>query len=108
MSQHQTATYAFSETEAAPPASTARPEYTAWIQQETAGRDVTGLCKVYSEMMAKQFPELKIIEGSVETGYGYICGHFWLEDEHGSIIDPTAQQFDTLGGVMRYSRRVLE
>lgn len=45
--------------------------------------------------MNEQFPELTIVPGFVETDWGE-REHFWLKDQSGEIVDPTASQFNII------------
>ena len=71
-------------------------KYRVWIDENVA--QSLGLCKTHCESMMLVFPELKIVRGH------YICmiwgerEHWWLLDEDGAVVDPTAQQFPSKGG----------
>jgi hypothetical protein len=38
----------------------------------------------------------KLVEGEIKLKNGYIANHFWIELEDGKVIDPTADQFNSL------------
>lgn len=73
-------------------------KYQNWIEQNAPkGSDAYGKCAETTERMIKAFPELKRIRGHY---YCYIWGertHWWLQDQDGSIVDPTATQFPSGG-----------
>ena len=70
-------------------------KYKEWIEKNVI--DPLGECQKYSELMSANFPELKLVRGY------YICiiwgsrEHWWLQDENGNVIDPTASQFPSKG-----------
>lgn len=71
-------------------------DYTSWIKGYRASVNSTlGRCKEATAAMVKDFPELKIVPGHVYTDWGK-RGHFWCETEDGTIIDPTADQFNVI------------
>lgn len=71
-------------------------KYQAWIAQNIT--ETYGCCKEATDAMVLAFPELKQVRGH------YLCPlwgqrtHWWLVDEWGSIVDPTADQFPSKGG----------
>lgn len=76
-------------------------EYIAWIDgylKRSLGGDGYGECRTATELMVKEFPELKRVAGHVYTlGWGK-RSHFWCVTPDGSIVDPTARQFPGLLG----------
>lgn len=57
-----------------------------------------GKCKELSEAECKANPELTLVRGH------YYCPiwnteepHWWCEDKHGNVIDPSAKQFPSKG-----------
>jgi hypothetical protein len=70
-------------------------KYSEWITKNIT--EAYGKCKEMAEEMAKIFPELTIVRGHY---YCMVWGereHWWLVDEQGHIVDPTAAQFPTKG-----------
>ncbi len=75
-----------------------RREVTRWIEENVS--DPKNHCFFYAAVLAALFPGLTLVRGwntgqfrdgrLVEQGD---TGHFWLEDEEGDIIDPTAAQY---------------
>jgi hypothetical protein len=70
-------------------------EYTQWILENTADRNVKDLCWEYCEWMQSHFPELKIVYGHVICHHAVpvLTQHYWLETPVGEVVDPTAHQF---------------
>lgn len=73
----------------------AQKEYELWIECWLSENKPHGRCKEASEQMNKQFPELIIVPGFVYTDWGR-REHFWLKDQSGEIVDPTASQFNII------------
>ncbi len=55
-------------------------------------------CGTFVRAMHKKFPELRMVPGYYYTpdGRDSLGEHWWLQDEQGAIIDPTADQFSCL------------
>jgi len=72
-----------------------KTEYKTWIEENVS--DTYGTCREVTERMAEAFPELRRVRGHY---FCFLWGrrqHWWLEDEDGNIIDPTAHQFPSKG-----------
>lgn len=74
-----------------------RADYAEWIEFNVRG-DGGGFCYEYTHRMASAFPELR-------TASGYYCApnegeipHWWCVAPDGSVVDPTAGQFQHQGG----------
>ena len=59
---------------------------------------VYGKCKEITEQMAKKHPELTRVRGHYHCPIWGKRAHWWLKDEQGNIVDPTAAQFPSRGG----------
>jgi hypothetical protein len=70
-------------------------KYTDWIRRNVS--DPIGKCIEYTEKMAADFPELTIVRGHYHCQYWGVREHWWLIDERGNIIDPTANQYPSQG-----------
>lgn len=71
-----------------------RPEYQDYINKNfPTFAETYGKCQEASEAMKLAFPELTIVKGYVWAGAWGKRGHWWLVDENGGIVDPTAKQF---------------
>jgi hypothetical protein len=70
-------------------------KYRAWVAETVT--ETYGKCKEVTEAMVAAFPELTRVRGH------YMCAdwgkraHWWLVDENGEIVDPTADQFPCKG-----------
>jgi hypothetical protein len=75
-------------------------KYLLWIEKYESENNILGKCKEACELMIKEFPELTItngfvqsslidIECDIEEGYE----HWWCKDNEGNIIDPTRSQY---------------
>lgn len=73
-------------------------EYSNWIKtnvnQETHGY---GECHEVSHAMAAVFTELTVKKGFYHCHSWGRRTHWWLVDEDGQIVDPTARQFPSAG-----------
>lgn len=73
-------------------------EAARWRVANVFHRKVDGMCWEYCHLIHIQVPELTVVWGdyycSVEN---LVFGHFWLIDEKGGILDPTADQFKSRG-----------
>lgn len=63
---------------------------------------VRGICQSASKAMAAAFPDaLRVAAGLVyvhdKYGKERLLEHWWCEDAHGGIVDPTASQFGPMG-----------
>jgi hypothetical protein len=55
-------------------------------------------CAMFTRHMAERFPELKRVAGFYQNPEGASHGeHWWLETADGIIVDPTADQWPSLG-----------
>lgn len=69
--------------------------YREWIAQNV--EETYGKCQEVTEAMAAAFPDLIRVRGHY---YCFLWGeraHWWLVDEAGDIVDPTAAQFPSKG-----------
>ncbi len=68
--------------------------YAEWIAAYVAKHDgfVRGKCKKATEEMIATFPELRKAAGFVYCRWGR-DQHWWCVDPDGTIVDPTAAQF---------------
>ena len=71
--------------------------YFAWIAQHVPGNPI-GMCSGVTLKMQKAFPELKRVRGWYRCRFWGERDHWWLVSPEGEIIDPTADQFPSLGG----------
>ncbi len=70
-------------------------KYREWISENV--QNAYGKCAEVTNEMAVAFPELVRVRGHY---YCWVWGersHWWLVDENGSIVDPTAEQFPSKG-----------
>jgi len=72
-----------------------RPEYAEWIAANVP--DPHGTCRETTEAMQIAFPELKRVRGHYYCWVGGERPHWWLYDENGDVVDPTASQFGSKG-----------
>lgn len=72
-----------------------KPEYAAWITANV--RNPYGRCKEVTEQMVAAFPELARVRGHYYCWSWGERAHWWLVDEQGEIVDPTAEQFPSKG-----------
>lgn len=74
--------------------------YETWIDIHAprARVDAMGQCRAVSEKMLSMFPELKLVRGHHHCMIWGEREHWWLVDEDGGIVDPTAIQFPSKGG----------
>lgn len=73
---------------------------------EVDGEPIIQRCDAAAPMMAKAFPELKVVRGDYRgpTTQGYWMYHVWCVDKRGNIVDPTGRQFDERGKPDSYMR----
>jgi len=74
-----------------------RPEYAAWIEKHCAGPQ-GGFCHSRATDMQEAFPELVLCRGYYVSVLDGSRPHWWLKDAEGSVIDPTAAQFQMKDG----------
>jgi len=76
-------------------------KYHTWIDEYSKKHPNTrGMCAHATEEMQKVFPELVRVRGHVYNILNNKSSpHWWLKDDVGNIIDPTAKQF---GGILEY------
>jgi hypothetical protein len=67
-------------------------KYQDWIDAKCLTENPKRKCADWTLEMQAAFPELKRVRGWVDT-YGGENPHWWLMDEEGCFIDPTASQF---------------
>ncbi len=74
--------------------------YEAWI--EAAVQDPEGRCKQESKRLARAFPELTMVRGTVQIlgkyGTQHTQTHWWCKTADGEIVDPTKHQFAKVWG----------
>jgi len=71
-------------------------KYMDWIRHNVP-EDCLGDCKMYSEAMAQEFTELKLVRGHYYCPIWGERGHWWLVHPDGYIVDPTRVQFPSNG-----------
>ncbi len=69
-------------------------KYQGWIKKNVKG-DGYAKCIEITLAMGKEFPELQRRKGFFHDGIWGRRTHWWLRDENGNIIDPTAKQHPT-------------
>jgi hypothetical protein len=69
--------------------------YRDWISKNVT--ETYGYCAEVTEQMAKSFPELRRVRGHYYCTVWGERGHWWLVDEEGNVVDPTADQFPSKG-----------
>lgn len=70
----------------------------AWIENNVTSENALENCSMWALIMKRDFPELKIIKGSITHIFCNACYHEYLISPCGKIIDPTRIQFDILFG----------
>lgn len=60
-----------------------------------------GKCKEYVDALIVERPELRAVRGHYHCPIWGKQAHWWAEDEHGNVIDPTVKQFPS-GGMGEY------
>ena len=70
--------------------------YTEWIEQNVNGTGY-GKCSQITMDMANAFPSLRRVRGHYYCPVWGERAHWWLVDEDGTVIDPTAAQFPSRG-----------
>ncbi len=69
-------------------------KYREWINYYYPTKESARLqCKQATIAMQEEFPELKRVRGNVQVGLSF-RPHWWLVDNKGVIVDPTAHQWD--------------
>lgn len=73
-----------------------KPEHAEWIDAYVASVNhfTRGKCGAATAAMKEAFPELRIERGHVQAPWGKDA-HWWCVDTDGTIVDPTASQFQT-------------
>ena len=69
--------------------------YSDWVENNV--KEAYGRCKEYVEKMHTTFPELSVRRGFYHCPFWGERQHWWLEDEDGQVVDPTAVQFPSKG-----------
>lgn len=72
-----------------------------WIAAWQALNEQGGKCGQATLELQAAFPEVERVCGHVLTGAGLPRPHWWCVLD-GAILDPTADQFDTHGGIVVY------
>jgi hypothetical protein len=72
-----------------------KPGYRAWIEANVP--DPVGACAEATLAMLGAFPDLKRVRGHYYCPAWGQREHWWLVTADGTIIDPTAHQFPSLG-----------
>ena len=70
--------------------------YEDWVKANVEG-DGYGHCAEITEAMAEAFPELRRVRGHYYCPFWGERTHWWMETADGEIVDPTLQQFPSLG-----------
>ena len=76
--------------------------YYQWIDANV--REPHNNCFFYAAAMAMRFTELTLVKGCHSQQFKEDTAHFWLVDEDGNPIDPTAVQYD--GGELTEVKKV--
>jgi hypothetical protein len=71
-------------------------DYERWIQENVTG-DGRGKCREWSFAMVTHFPELKLVRGHYHCSIVGERPHWWLVAQNGCIVDPTRNQFPSMG-----------
>jgi hypothetical protein len=73
--------------------------YAAWIEADTANHKgwTRGRCQSAAHALAEAFPELRVVRGYCQLANGFTPQHWWCETADGTVIDPTAAQFEAEG-----------
>ena len=75
-----------------------REHYAAWVAAQNLPERPCGLCESVSRRMVSAFPELRLARGHfVPWGETKQHPHWWCVDASGTVVDPTAAQFDGVG-----------
>lgn len=61
-----------------------------------------GTCKEACETLLLTRPELRLVRGHYHCPMWGAREHWWLQDGEGAIVDPTVEQFPTLGAGAEY------
>jgi len=66
----------------------------AWVKANVPSEpeNVRYRCQEFSEVLAKEFPSLRLAAGFYDGRH-----HWWCVAPDGTIVDPTAHQFPSLG-----------
>lgn len=71
-----------------------KPEYAAWVNEHCPTYEKAfGNCRYIATLMAKAFPELRLVRGFFHSVAWGQRGHWWCVAADDSIVDPTAHQF---------------
>ena len=74
--------------------------YTAWIGsylRSIAPQSPKGMCGAAVAAMVLEFPELQPVSGFVDVeGEDWLKPHWWAVAPDGTIVDPTASQFERI------------
>lgn len=73
------------------------PEQIAEDYTKFAGR-----CKELAEAEIAKNPELRLVRGWYDCPMWGQRQHWWCEDKHGNIVDPSVRQFPTAGAAALY------
>ncbi len=76
-------------------------EQATWLSSHLKGEDGYGECLSVCQEMVKRWPTLILVRGYYHCPSWGERGHWWLINEAGQIVDPTARQFPS-GGQGRY------
>lgn len=71
-------------------------KYKIWIAKNVP-KECRNQCAKYTEQMDKAFPELTRVRGHYYCAFQGERQHWWLIDEEGEVVDPTASQFPSKG-----------
>lgn len=73
-------------------------KYREWIALSYPGNASIGACKSATTKMVADFPELKAVAGRVLSDTMLAQEHWWCVTQDGSVVDPTAEQFELFYG----------
>lgn len=69
--------------------------YRQWIANNVV--KPYGMCDEFTRLMVVAFPELQRVRGHYMCPVWGMRAHWWLIDDDGCLVDPTAEQFPSLG-----------
>ena len=76
-------------------------KYQRWIKEFATG-DVANQCAEFTKLMNDVYPELRRVCGFYHCPIVGKRPHWWLIDQNGNIVDPTAVQFPSRGVMGEY------
>lgn len=73
-------------------------QHEQWIAAQNLPPQPCGLCEFVSRRMVEQFPDLRLARGHFAPwGEQRRYPHWWCVAVDGTVVDPTAAQFDGVG-----------